>query len=61
MIDLKSLFIYFFVKRKRGCSTKESLPKNGGVPEWLKGMVSKTIVVSSYREFESHPLRHLKL
>ena len=31
---------------------------NGGVPEWLKGMVSKAIVaIIGCREFESHPLR----
>ncbi len=32
----------------------------GGVPEWLIGTVSKTVVrLSAYRGFESHPLRHL--
>ena len=34
---------------------------NGGVPERLKGMVLKTIVAKSHREFESHPHRHFWL
>lgn len=29
----------------------------GEVPEWLIGAVSKTVVVSDHRGFESHPLR----
>ena len=30
----------------------------GGVPEWLNGAVSKTVVrLTAYRGFESHPLR----
>ena len=33
-------------------------PSRGGVPEWPNGAVSKTVVRSAYRGFESHPLRH---
>ena len=43
----------------RGARRVASLPAAlGGVPEWLNGAVSKTVAaVSSYRGFESLPLR----
>ena len=31
----------------------------GGMPEWFKGTVLKTVVAKYYREFESHSLRFL--
>ena len=41
----------------RSTATMAVVP--GGVPEWLIGTVSKTVVrLLAYRGFESHPLRH---
>ena len=34
-------------------------PRFGGVPEWSNGVVSKTIVGTAYRGFESLPLRRM--
>ncbi len=51
------------LSRSRLCTieaatTEPRRPSLGGVPEWPNGAVSKTVVRTAYRGFESHPLRH---
>ena len=40
-------------------TARSTWSSRGGVPEWSNGAVSKTVVPSGYRGFESHSLRQI--